>query len=175
MAGATWRVVVNPAEDLPEQKSITLLILPPSLAWDENGGAKATIQERVRSISTRCGGKDRLYRNTLLFMVGTKRGLTRLRQSHREQRSFGKRARGLLGSAGRRAAGGTLRSVSMMARRAALEALGPRVYGCPCECVDRRWNHVPSRMHGGSFTNISPTCGRLWWRKRSGFFGGSAR
>jgi hypothetical protein len=39
-AGATWRVIVNPAEDLPEQKSLTLLVLPPSLAWDENGGAK---------------------------------------------------------------------------------------------------------------------------------------
>ncbi|MYB06457.1 MAG: ATP-binding protein [Gemmatimonadetes bacterium] len=85
VAGATWRVVVNPAEDLPEQKAITLLILPPSLAWDENDGAKAAIQEHVTSISTRCGGKDRLYRNTLLFMVGTKRGLTRLRQAHREQ------------------------------------------------------------------------------------------
>jgi hypothetical protein len=40
LAGATWRVIVNPAEDLPEQKSLTLLVLPPSLAWDENGGAK---------------------------------------------------------------------------------------------------------------------------------------
>ncbi|GIV84221.1 MAG: hypothetical protein KatS3mg052_1228 [Candidatus Roseilinea sp.] len=40
LSGATWRVIVNPAEDLPEQKSLTLLILPPSLAWDENGGAK---------------------------------------------------------------------------------------------------------------------------------------
>ena len=84
-AGATWRVIVSPAEDLPEQKSITLLILPPSLAWDENGGTKEEIQERVKSISTRCGGKDRLYRNTLLFLVGTTRGLSRLRQAHREQ------------------------------------------------------------------------------------------
>jgi hypothetical protein len=40
LAGATWRVIVNPAEDLPEQKSLNLLVLPPSLAWDENGGAK---------------------------------------------------------------------------------------------------------------------------------------
>lgn len=85
LAGATWRVIVNPAEDLPEQKSLTLLILPPSLAWDENGGAKDAIQERVKSISTRCGGKDRLYRNTLLFLVGATRGLSKLRQAHRER------------------------------------------------------------------------------------------
>ena len=85
LAGATWRVVVNPAEDLPEQKSLTLLVLPPSLAWDENGGAKDAIQERVKTISTRCGGKDRLYRNTLLFLAGTSRGLAKLRQAHRER------------------------------------------------------------------------------------------
>jgi hypothetical protein len=85
LAGATWRVIVNPAEDLPEQKSLTLVVLPPSLAWDENGGAKDAIQERVKAISTRCGGKDRLYRNTLLFLVGTTRGLSKLRQAHRER------------------------------------------------------------------------------------------
>ncbi len=84
-AGVTWRVIVNPAEDLPEQKSLALLILPPSLAWDENGGAKDAIQERVKLISTRCGGKDRLYRNTLLFLVGTARGISKLRQAHRER------------------------------------------------------------------------------------------
>jgi hypothetical protein len=40
LGGATWRVIVDPAEDLTVQKSLTLLIFPPSLAWDENGGAK---------------------------------------------------------------------------------------------------------------------------------------
>lgn len=85
LAGTTWRVIVNPGEDLPEQKSLTLLILPPPLAWDENSGAKNTIQEHVKSISNRCGGKDRLYRNTLLFLATTNRGLNRLQQTHREE------------------------------------------------------------------------------------------
>lgn len=85
LAGATWRVIVNPTEDLPEQKSLTLLVLPPSLAWDENGGGKGAIQDRVKAISTRCGGKDRHYRNTLLFLAGTARGLSKLRQAHRER------------------------------------------------------------------------------------------
>jgi len=83
LAGATWRVIVKPAEDLPEQKSLTLLVLPPSFAWDENGGAKNAIQERVKAISMRCGAKDRLYRNTLLFLVGTARRLSKLREAHR--------------------------------------------------------------------------------------------
>ena len=94
LAGATWRVIVNPEEDLPEQKSLTLLILPPSLAWDDGGQAsslhaqdtgKMPVLQRVKGISTRCGGKDRLYRNTLLFLAGTSRGLARLRKAHRER------------------------------------------------------------------------------------------
>jgi hypothetical protein len=85
LAGATWRVIVKPAEDLPEQKSLTLLVLPPSLTWNENGGAKEVARERIKAISTRCGGKDRIYRNTLLFLAGTTRGLTKLRQAHRER------------------------------------------------------------------------------------------
>lgn len=92
-AGATWRVIVNPAEDLPEQKSLALLILPPSLAWDEGGQASSLSHAEtgkrpvplVKAISTRCGGKDRLYRNTLIFLAGTARGLNKLRQAHRER------------------------------------------------------------------------------------------
>ena len=124
LAGATWRVVVDPAEDLPEQKSLTLLVLPPSLAWDENGGAKDAIQERVKSISARCGGKDRLYRNTLLFLVGTTRGLSRLRQAHRERAALeGVRADywDQLDEEQRE----DLKTRLDSARKAALEALGP--------------------------------------------------
>ncbi|MCL6508610.1 MAG: ATP-binding protein, partial [Bryobacteraceae bacterium] len=124
LAGATWRVIVNPAEDLPEQKSLTLLVLPPSLAWDENGGAKDAIQERVKAISTRCGGKDRLYRNTLLFLAGTARGLIKLRQAHRERAALeGVRADywDQLDEEQQE----DLKKRLEAARKAALEALGP--------------------------------------------------
>lgn len=84
-AGATWRVLVNPGEDLPEQKSLTLLVLAPSLAWDENGGSKEAVREHVKSISARCGGRDRIYRNTLIFLACTSRGVGRLRQAYRER------------------------------------------------------------------------------------------
>ncbi|MBC7352707.1 MAG: DUF499 domain-containing protein, partial [Thermogutta sp.] len=124
MANATWRVIVNPAVDLPEQKSLTLLVLPPSLAWDENGGGKDAVEDCVRAISTRCGGKERLYRNTLLFLVGTARGLNRLRQAYRERaaleavrRDYGNQ----LDEEQREDLGKRLDE----ARRAALEALGP--------------------------------------------------
>jgi hypothetical protein len=107
LAGAAWRVIVDPAEDLPEQKSLTLLVLPPSLAWDDVGqevGRASSLSgeetgkmpvpqfetgkmpvQHVKAISLRCGGKDRLFRNTLLFLVATARGLSKLRQAHRER------------------------------------------------------------------------------------------
>jgi len=146
LAGATWRVIVNPAEDLPEQKALTLLVLPPSLAWDENGGAKDAVQASVRAISTRCGGKDRLYRNTLLFLVGSTRGLSKLRQAHRERAALeGVRADywDQLDEEQQE----DLRKRLDAARKAALEALGPaytvalRVRGQeiePCALSDAR-------------------------------------
>jgi hypothetical protein len=85
IAGATWRVVVDPAKDLPEQKALTLLILPPSLGWNDGTEAEDTVKRHVLEISARCGGKDRLYGNTLIYLSGTTRGLNKLRQAHRER------------------------------------------------------------------------------------------
>lgn len=124
LAGATWRVIVNPGEDLPEQKALTLLVLPPSLGWDENGGGKGAVKELVLEVSDRCGGKDRMYRNTLLFLAGTARGLNKLRQAHRERAALeGVRADywDQLDEEQRE----DLKKRLEAARRAALEALGP--------------------------------------------------
>lgn len=85
LAGATWRIIVNPAEDLPEQRSLSLLILPPALSWDRSGGKKDLARERIISIAARCGGKDRLYRNTIVFLACTERGCRKLQQAHQEQ------------------------------------------------------------------------------------------
>jgi hypothetical protein len=82
--GATWRIIVDPAEDLPEQKSLTLLILKPSLMWNGNGDDKGLVSDQVLKISGKCGGKDRLFRNTLVFLAGTSRGMNKLRQARRE-------------------------------------------------------------------------------------------
>jgi hypothetical protein len=83
--GATWRVVVNPEDDLPEQKSLSLLILPPIFAWGEDETGKESLKRQIIKLSTYCGGKDRLYRNTLLFLAATSKGIGKLRQSHRDQ------------------------------------------------------------------------------------------
>ncbi|MEF3169226.1 MAG: ATP-binding protein [Deltaproteobacteria bacterium] len=146
LVGATWRVIVNPAEDLPEQKSLTLLVLPPSIAWDENGGVKEAVAESVKAISTRCGGKDRLYRNTLLFLAGTSRGLSKLRQAHRERAALEGVRKDYWDQLDEEQKE-DLKKRLEAARKAALEALGPaytvvlRVHGQevePCALSDAR-------------------------------------
>ena len=82
--GATWRILVNPGEDLPEQKSLTLLVLSPVFSWQENGGQQEATRKRVIEISNRCGGKERHYRNTLIFLAASARGLNKLRTAYRE-------------------------------------------------------------------------------------------
>lgn len=124
LAGATWRVIVDPPGELPEQKSLTLLVLPPSLTWDENGGTKEAVQGRVKTITNRCGTKDRTYRNTLLFLASTARGLNKLRQARRELAALdGVRSDywDQLDDEQRE----DLKKRLETARRAALEALGP--------------------------------------------------
>ncbi|MCS6774858.1 MAG: DUF499 domain-containing protein [Thermoflexales bacterium] len=81
--GATWRVLPEPDENLAEQRALTLLILPPSLAWDEGDGA-SQIREWVRRVSLNCGSRERVYRNTLVFLAASARGLSQLRRAHRD-------------------------------------------------------------------------------------------
>lgn len=80
-----WRVVVNPSPDLPEQKALALLVMPPDCAYaDDGGSASAAVERRLLAISLKCGTRDRLYRNTLLFLLPSSRGLGRLRGALRE-------------------------------------------------------------------------------------------
>ena len=78
----------------------------------------------MKSISVRCGGKDRLYRNTLIYLAGTARGLGKLRQAHQQQSALeGVRADywDQLDAEQR----GDLGKRLDTARRAAFDALGP--------------------------------------------------
>ena len=77
---ATWRVLVNPTADLTEQKSLALLIMPPAFAVGEGEG-RESVENRILALSRICGSKDRNFRNTLVFLLPSTRGLTRLRQT----------------------------------------------------------------------------------------------
>jgi hypothetical protein len=81
---ATWRVIVNPQADLPEQKVLSLLIMPPNCVWTDEGQLWDGAVARVKQLSANCGSKDRIYSNTLLFLLPNQRGLNRLRKELRE-------------------------------------------------------------------------------------------
>lgn len=83
--GASWRVIVNPEADLPEQKSLVLLVIHPSTAWNGDKDSQARVKNYALQLSSKCGGKERLYRNTLLFLAPTQKGLGKLRNAFRER------------------------------------------------------------------------------------------
>lgn len=76
------KVLVNPGTDLAEQKSLTLVVLPFSVQWIENGRNPA--EELILKISKHCGRRERLYRNTLLFLASNEKGLQALQRAYRE-------------------------------------------------------------------------------------------
>lgn len=85
---ATWRLLTNPNPDLPEQRSLVVLIMPPSCAYSDNGSGPTLIASPVEKcileLSQKCGTRERHYKNTLLFLLPSPRGLTRLRNAFRE-------------------------------------------------------------------------------------------
>ena len=81
---ATWRVLVDPGVELPEQRSLTLVIMPPNVAWSDDKPDQAEVMNYVLNLSQRCGNRDRLYRNTVLFLAASKRGVRRLQTAHQE-------------------------------------------------------------------------------------------
>lgn len=81
-------MLVNPEADLPEQRSLVLLIMPPDCAYSEDNGQQrlvaSDVEHQLLELSQKCGSRDRHYRNTLLFLLPSPRGLTRLRSALRE-------------------------------------------------------------------------------------------
>lgn len=63
-----FNVIVNPSEDIPEQTKPTLVILHPQYLANPdqlNGNTKPVIEK----IATKKGNSERIYRNTMLFLV----------------------------------------------------------------------------------------------------------
>jgi hypothetical protein len=58
--------------------------MPPSFALPENG-SRETIERKILALSQKCGARERQFRNTLLFLLPSSRGLNRLRQAMREE------------------------------------------------------------------------------------------
>jgi hypothetical protein len=87
-SGLPWQVLLDPGPHLPEQRTLTLVVLPPEAAHPENGDGESPAVPRIRERSEKCSQKDRRYRNTLLFLVPSERGIRRLRQYLRDQKAL---------------------------------------------------------------------------------------
>jgi len=121
---ATWRLVIDASAELPEQKSLTLILLPPTLAYNDDPASQKAVKDRVLEVSEHCGGRSRLYRNTLVFLAPSSRGVSKLRQAYREREAL----RGVRRDYAEQLAEDEREDLQKRlanAERLALEALGP--------------------------------------------------
>jgi hypothetical protein len=78
-----FNVLVAPSEDLPEQTRLTLVIAHPSLIVNTdvvNGKLKPYIEK----VASKRGNNERIYKNTILFLVATELGINQLHIELRE-------------------------------------------------------------------------------------------
>ncbi len=78
-----FNVLVNPAEDIPEQLKPTLLILSPIHLANPNGLNGKTLP-LIEQIATKKGNSERIYRNTMLFLICSELGIGKLQSDVRE-------------------------------------------------------------------------------------------
>ncbi|MDX2278440.1 MAG: DUF499 domain-containing protein [Saprospiraceae bacterium] len=72
-----FNTLVNPSEDIPEQMKPTLVILSPQYLanpTEVNGKAKTIIEK----LATKKGNSERIYRNTMLFLLCSEMGIGKL-------------------------------------------------------------------------------------------------
>jgi hypothetical protein len=77
------KALVNPSEDIPEQQKPTLIILSPKYtanAQTVNGHTRPLVEK----LATQKGNSQRIYRNTLLFLVCSEIGIGKLNADARD-------------------------------------------------------------------------------------------
>ena len=62
------RILINPSSDVPEQKSLTLVVLSPDYATQASGISKK-VQNYVEQIATKKGTSQRIFRNTIFYLT----------------------------------------------------------------------------------------------------------
>lgn len=65
-----FNVLVDPSEDIPEQVKPTLVILHPKNTASADGPNNAT-KTIIEKIATKKGSSERIYRNTILFLIAS--------------------------------------------------------------------------------------------------------
>jgi predicted AAA+ superfamily ATPase len=79
----TLNILVDPADEIPEQKKPTLVILNPQHAANPED-IDRKLKPYLEKLATKKGGSERIYRNTMLFLTCTEIGLAKLSEHTRE-------------------------------------------------------------------------------------------
>lgn len=73
LMGCPFKVLVDPSSDIPEQKSLTLILLHPKYSAAIDRIDSAT-ERFVNQTSTKRGLSERIYRNTILYLACSEAG-----------------------------------------------------------------------------------------------------
>lgn len=77
-----FNVLIDPSTEIPEQLRPTLIILSPKyLAVGESINVK--VKPIIEKIATKKGNSERIYRNTMLFLLCSEMGITKLQSDAR--------------------------------------------------------------------------------------------
>lgn len=78
-----FNVILDPSSDIPEQKKPTLIILDPKNA-SASDSLRTETKSLIQKIATKKGTSDRVYRNTILFLVPQDGSLGKLQSEVRD-------------------------------------------------------------------------------------------
>lgn len=82
---AGFRLLLNPAsDDVPEQQHLTLVLLPLTQRLRSDGTLDKATARRIEAIATKRGNGERIYRNTLLFLLASDLGAAKLNAAVRD-------------------------------------------------------------------------------------------
>jgi Protein of unknown function (DUF499) len=74
-----FNTIVNPSEDIPEQMKPTLVILSPKYLGNQNE-INGITKPLIEKLATKKGNSERVYRNTMLFLICSEMGLGKLQE-----------------------------------------------------------------------------------------------
>jgi len=67
-------VLISPTSDVPEQKTLTLIIMHPQYAMPTGGGSSLILERAIKKIALNRGNSDRIMRNTIFYLVCSEAG-----------------------------------------------------------------------------------------------------
>lgn len=81
---SSLNVLIAPTSDVPEQKRLTMIVLPPSLAVPVADQIPNSVKRYIENIAFTRGNSDRVYRNTIFYLSATERGMSILESRLRD-------------------------------------------------------------------------------------------